>query len=242
MRGRGECGEVESGRHKPRFVDVTTGDRQYGYTLGPLGVVVCPTTFNHPDRPTRGRPGPVWRVPNGSWQQRRGAGSTPAWCTIFHTVLAATGDPGWPARPGFSDGPSSGFSRARRSTRVRITGSIGGRPGRACGYVQCRSSSRRRQRNSVVGVTKKIDQRPRGSSRGNAASTARSAGCSCGRCICRRATATSCRSPSSSMSLAPLRGYRRGHMCRYLGVLQVGHYLRSVNAASRSLSAASRRR
>ena len=34
-----------------RFVDVTTGNRQYLYTLGPLGVVVCPTTYNDPDRP-----------------------------------------------------------------------------------------------------------------------------------------------------------------------------------------------
>ncbi|MGC9668471.1 replication-relaxation family protein [Planosporangium sp. 12N6] len=34
-----------------RFVDVTTGDRQYLYTLGPLGVVVYPTAFNDPNRP-----------------------------------------------------------------------------------------------------------------------------------------------------------------------------------------------
>jgi len=32
-----------------RFVDVTTGNKQYLYTLGPLGVVVCPTTYNDPD-------------------------------------------------------------------------------------------------------------------------------------------------------------------------------------------------
>ncbi len=34
-----------------RFVDVTTGDRQYLYTLGPLGAVVHPTQFNDPNRP-----------------------------------------------------------------------------------------------------------------------------------------------------------------------------------------------
>ncbi|WP_432844318.1 replication-relaxation family protein [Dactylosporangium sp. CA-092794] len=34
-----------------RFVDVTTGDRQYLYTLGPLGAVVYPTQFNDPNRP-----------------------------------------------------------------------------------------------------------------------------------------------------------------------------------------------
>jgi DNA-binding CsgD family transcriptional regulator len=33
-----------------RFVDTTTGDRQYLYTLGPLGAVVYRTQFNDPDR------------------------------------------------------------------------------------------------------------------------------------------------------------------------------------------------
>ena len=39
-----------------RFVDVTTGNRRYLYTLDPLGVVVCPTNFNDPDRPGAGTP------------------------------------------------------------------------------------------------------------------------------------------------------------------------------------------
>lgn len=34
-----------------RFVDTTTGDRQYLYTLGPLGAMVHPTQFNDPNRP-----------------------------------------------------------------------------------------------------------------------------------------------------------------------------------------------
>ncbi|MCI4066190.1 replication-relaxation family protein [Micromonospora sp. R77] len=34
-----------------RFVDVTTGDRQNLYTLGPLGMLVHPTTFHDPDHP-----------------------------------------------------------------------------------------------------------------------------------------------------------------------------------------------
>lgn len=34
-----------------RFVDVTTGNRQYLYTLGPLGAVVYPTQYNDPNRP-----------------------------------------------------------------------------------------------------------------------------------------------------------------------------------------------
>jgi hypothetical protein len=33
-----------------RFADVTTGDRQYLYTLGPLGTVVYPTQYNDPLR------------------------------------------------------------------------------------------------------------------------------------------------------------------------------------------------
>jgi Replication-relaxation len=33
-----------------RFVDMTTGNRQYLYTLGPLGAVVYPTQFNDPSR------------------------------------------------------------------------------------------------------------------------------------------------------------------------------------------------
>jgi hypothetical protein len=33
-----------------RFVDATTGNRQYLYTLGPLGAVVYPTQFNDPSR------------------------------------------------------------------------------------------------------------------------------------------------------------------------------------------------
>ncbi|MGS2619316.1 replication-relaxation family protein [Micromonospora sp. LZ34] len=34
-----------------RFVDITTGDRQYLYALGPLGMLVHPTAYNDPDRP-----------------------------------------------------------------------------------------------------------------------------------------------------------------------------------------------
>jgi hypothetical protein len=34
-----------------RFVDITTGDSQYLYALGPLGMLVHPTTYNDPNRP-----------------------------------------------------------------------------------------------------------------------------------------------------------------------------------------------
>ncbi|MFC4148027.1 replication-relaxation family protein [Micromonospora mangrovi] len=33
-----------------RFVDITTGDSQYLYALGPLGMLVHPTAYNDPDR------------------------------------------------------------------------------------------------------------------------------------------------------------------------------------------------
>jgi hypothetical protein len=81
--------------------------------------------------------------------------------------------------------------------------SAGGRPGRACGYVQCRVTSSRCQRSSVAGVTKNVDQRGRGSSRASTASTTRSAGWRSGRCTWRRGTATWCQGTSISTSLAP---------------------------------------
>ena len=134
---------------------------------------------------------------------RRGAGSIPARCRIFHTVLAATCRPSLASSPWIRRCPQVGFSAARRSTSARICGSIAGRPGRAWGYVQCRASSWRCQRSRVAGVTKNADQRSRGSSRDRAASTTRSSGRSSGRCTCRRRTATWWRSTSSSTSLAP---------------------------------------
>jgi hypothetical protein len=84
-----------------------------------------------------------------------------------------------------------------------ICPAIGGRPGRACGYVRRRAIRSRCQRSSVPGVTKKIGQRARGSGRDSVASTTRSAGCSFGRCTWRRSTATWWRRTRSSTSLAP---------------------------------------
>src|SRR5262249_60120642 len=78
--------------------------------------------------------------------------------------------------------PQHGFSRASRTTSSRTSAAVGGRPGRRCRYVQRRATSSRCQRNSVVGATKN-DRRQtcRGSTRLNAASSARSACVSCGR-------------------------------------------------------------
>src|SRR4051812_11897827 len=77
-----------------------------------------------------------------------------------------------------------------------------------------RARSWRCQRKSAAEVAKKTDQRARGSSRDRAASTTRSAGCSWARWICRRRTATSCRSTSSSMSLAPSSRASWVNICR----------------------------
>ena len=71
-----------------------------------------------------------------------------------------------------------GFSAVGRSTRSRTCRARGGRPERACGYVQWRATNSRCHRSSVAGVTKKIGQRGRGSSRDSAASTTRSVGSS----------------------------------------------------------------
>jgi hypothetical protein len=69
--------------------------------------------------------------------------------------------------------------------------------------VHRRATSSRCHRNRVVGVTKNIDQRGRGSSRDNTARIIRSAGWRSGRCTWRRSTATWWRSTRISTSLAP---------------------------------------
>ena len=61
--------------------------------------------------------------------------------------------------------PQVGFSAARRSTRSGTCRARGSRPERAYGYVQWRATNSRCHRSSVAGVTKKIGQRTRGSSR-----------------------------------------------------------------------------
>jgi hypothetical protein len=54
-----------------------------------------------------------------------------------------------------------GLSRAIRSTRVTMAGSIGGRPGRF-EKVQCRATSRRCQARTVAGVTSRCLLNARG--------------------------------------------------------------------------------
>lgn len=55
--------------------------------------------------------------------------------------------------------------------------------------------------NSVLGVTMNAPQLDRGSNRLAAANNVRSAEASCGRCTCRRKTASSCRSTTTCSSL-----------------------------------------
>src|SRR6266508_1275691 len=83
--------------------------------------------------------------------------------------------------------PAWGVSPARRTIHYWTSSSSAGRPGR-CGSVHARATSRRCQRRSVVGFTKKHGQRERGSARLTAASRARSAASSLGRGTWRRST------------------------------------------------------
>src|SRR5580704_5062459 len=70
---------------------------------------------------------------------RRGAGSMPAACRIFHTVDGATAMPSFVSSPRMRRCPHSGFSFARRTTRRAVPGSAGGR---ACAGCSSRTFSR----------------------------------------------------------------------------------------------------
>jgi len=100
--------------------------------------------------------------------------------------------------------PHSGFSLARRTTRRAMPGLVGGRPDlRRLLMLYFFAASLRCQASSVVGVTGKTSaQRLRGTSRASAANQARSADSYRTRPACRRSTAFSCRSTSSSASFA----------------------------------------
>ena len=60
---------------------------------------------------------------------RRGAGSMPAACRIFHTVDGTTAMPSFVSSPWMRRYPHSGFSFARRTTRRAVPGDARGRPG-----------------------------------------------------------------------------------------------------------------
>ena len=98
----------------------------------------------------------------------------------------------------------SGFSVAGRTTSRAMRGTVGGRPGLRRPLVSyLLAASLRCQASSVAGVTGKTSaQRLRGMSRASAANHTRSAGPYRIRPAFRRSTAFSCRSTSSSASIA----------------------------------------
>ena len=94
-----------------------------------------------------------------------------------------------------------GFSAARRSVSSRSTAEVDGRPGRRCGWVQCRTMRRRCQRNSVSGVTNHPARLGRGSAAAIAPSKLRSVSVNLGRSTCRRSTPSWWRNTTISRSL-----------------------------------------
>ena len=136
--------------------------------------------------------------------ERRGAGPIPAACRISHTVDGATVTPSFVSSPWIRRCPHSGFSFARRTTRRAMPGTTGGRPGlRRLLVSYFLATSLRCQASSAAGVTGKTSaQRLRGTSRASAANQARSSGPYRTRPTCRRRTAFSCRSTSTSASFA----------------------------------------
>jgi hypothetical protein len=85
-------------------------------------------------------------------------------------------------------------------TSSRTSPSIGGRPGRRCGYVQWQATSRRCQRRSVSGLTKNAPHERRGNTRLSAVSSNRSSDVNRGRFTCRRRIDSSCRNTKISSS------------------------------------------
>ncbi len=112
--------------------------------------------------------------------ERSGAGSMPASLRISHTVEGATFTPSTSNSPCTRRYPYAGFSRTRRSTRVRMERTVGGRPGRlGLDRAACRPLARSRcQRSAVSGRTSnRIRRSVSGLKRcSSAASKARSGG------------------------------------------------------------------
>src|SRR6266536_1862047 len=133
---------------------------------------------------------------------RRGAGPKPERRRTDLIVVAPTRMPSLRSSPWIRTHPQPGFSRPRRSTSSRSTGSIGGRPGERRRYVHFLATSSRCQRSSVCGETGNTDHRSRGSSVLAAASSRRPRRRSGGRLRVRRNTASSCRSTAFSTSSA----------------------------------------
>jgi len=93
---------------------------------------------------------------------RRGAGPRPCARRIVAMVVAETLIPRPRSSPWIRWYPHLGFSLARRRTRLRVSGSMGGRPGRRWRFVHFLATSRRCHRRSVSGQTRNERQAVRG--------------------------------------------------------------------------------
>src|SRR5918999_6489624 len=120
--------------------------------------------------------------------ERLGLGPSPFVLSSLLTVVAPMRTPSFLSSPWIRTYPHLGFSRPRRSTRSRTSGSIGGRPGLLERSVHFRLTSSRCHRGRVCGVTRNEDQRARETRREAAARKARSIGRKDGRATCRRRT------------------------------------------------------
>jgi hypothetical protein len=127
--------------------------------------------------PGRGDGGAEWSAPMSLTPVRRACG----------TRRRCAGSP-----TGCCPGPAAAPARPRSSPRRRPV----------AGYVQRRRINSRCHRSSVDRVTRKIDQRSRGSSFANVARTIRSPGVYRGRVTCRCNRASWCRSTAISRSFA----------------------------------------
>ncbi len=133
---------------------------------------------------------------------RRGAGRSPLPSRTVRIVVADTDTPSFLSSPWMRRYPQRGFSRATRRISATSWSARGGRPPRRSGWVHLRVTSWRCHRRIVPGVTRNVDQRPRGSARLSTARIARSAGRNSGRLTWRRSTLSWWRSTAISTSLA----------------------------------------
>jgi hypothetical protein len=122
-------------------------------------------------------------IPAACWRRndrhvvgaRRGAGQDRGRAAPAGSSWPTPGRPSATARRGGAGGPHRGFSRASHRPAAPPRRSEVGRGGGR--QVQRRTTTRRCQPSSVSGWTRNTGQRPGGSSRLNAASSARSVGC-----------------------------------------------------------------
>jgi hypothetical protein len=129
--------------------------------------------------------------------RRRGAGSMPAARRISHTVDGATLTPSFVSSPWIRRCPHSGFSVASRTTRRAMPGTVGGRPGLRRLFAVPGQECRGRDGEGLGPAPAGYQRCQRGEPRPVGRLVPHPAGLSA-------STAFSCRSTSSSASLAGL--------------------------------------